>query len=322
MMNNEFDLIKKYFTFPNNRDDVLLSGGDDCASVVVADDQQLMITADTLISGVHFPEQTSAADIAYKAVMVNLSDLAAMGARPAWLTLAITLPVIDDSWLSEFSHTLQQLLNRFNISLIGGDTTKGPLSITIQAMGLCAKGKLLQRTQAKVGDSIFVTGFMGDAAIGLMALQNDLPDAELKNCIERLNRPEARVNFAQELVSYSTCAIDISDGLVADLGHVINASACGSQINLSAIPLSPGVKFYFEHYTDGAIDWSTVLATGDDYELCFTVNKSNIEKVKILAENHQLQLTYIGEVTNSAELVFVDANNIPVSFDGSGYKHF
>jgi thiamine-monophosphate kinase len=321
-MNNEFDLIKKYFTHPHNRDDVLLSVGDDCASVTVAPDQQLMITTDTLIAGVHFPKQTSAADIAYKAIMVNLSDLAAMGAKPAWLTLAITLPAFDESWLSEFSSTLQQLLQRFNIALIGGDITKGDLSITLQAMGLCNKGKVLQRNQAKPGERIFVTGQLGDAAIGLIVLQNELADAELQYCTERLNRPEARIDFAQELVLYSNCAIDISDGLVADIGHILNASACGAQINLSDIPISSPVRYYFSHYANDLIDWSTVLATGDDYELCFTVAEENVSMIKLLADKHQLSLSCIGEITRSKDLVFLNENKQAVDFDCSGYKHF
>ena len=169
-MNSEFDIIKKYFTFPNSREDVLIAGGDDCASVTVPANKQLLITADTLISGVHFPIETSAEDVAYKSVMVNLSDLAAMGATPAWITLAISLPEVNEDWLYRFSRSLAEVLKSFNVSLIGGDTTKGALSITVQAMGLCDKDKLLRRDQAKPGDKIYVTGDIGDAAIGLQLL--------------------------------------------------------------------------------------------------------------------------------------------------------
>jgi len=321
-MHNEFDLIKKYFSFEHHRDDVLLAGGDDCASVTVAANQQLMITSDTLISGVHFPEKTSASDIAYKAVMVNLSDLAAMGATPAWLSLAITIPEVDDNWLAEFSSSMQQLLERFNVCLIGGDTTKGPLSITIQAMGFCDKDKSLQRSQAKLGDLIFVTGTLGDAAIGLLALQNNLDDSKLNGCIERLNRPEARVAFAQDLVAVANCAIDLSDGLVADMGHIISASKCGAKISLSKIPVSSAAQYYFDCYADKITDWSTLLASGDDYELCFTVSTSNAPMVKVLSEKHQLRVTCVGEVNESMTLDFFDEKNNRVSFDDSGYKHF
>jgi thiamine-monophosphate kinase len=216
MSNSEFDIIKKYFTFEVLRNDVVLAGGDDCAIVSLPENKQLLITTDTLISGVHFPENTSAEDLAYKAIMVNLSDLAAMGATPAWLTLAISLPDIDERWLQAFSNQFYSVLSKFNISLIGGDTTKGGLSITIQAMGFCDKDKILRRDKAEAGDKVFVTGELGDASIGLQAILNNLNDEKLLPCIQRLNRPEARVKFAEELVLYSKCAIDISDGLVAD----------------------------------------------------------------------------------------------------------
>ncbi|MDT8281249.1 MAG: thiamine-phosphate kinase [Gammaproteobacteria bacterium] len=321
-MNNEFDIIKKYFTFAGSRHDVVLAGGDDCASVIVPEKKQLMITTDTLVSGVHFPEQTAAEDIAYKAVMVNLSDLAAMGANPAWMTLAITLPDIDEDWLSRFSRSLSQVLQRFNVSLIGGDTTRGPLSITIQAMGLCDAGRVLQRDQAEAGDSIFVTGYPGDAAIGLAAILDNLDETELQSCINRLNRPEARVNFAQELVAYSRCAIDVSDGLVADLGHIVDASACGARVSLSDIPVSSAARYYFDNYCKSVVDWPMLLSAGDDYELCFTVHRSNDSAVEELAKKHHLQITRIGEITESQQLVFLDEKNQAISFDSTGYKHF
>ncbi len=322
MNNTEFDIIKKYFTFSDSRDDVLLAGGDDCAIVSVPENKQLLITTDTLISGVHFPENTLPEDIAYKSLMVNLSDLAAMGATPAWVTLAISLPDINDAWLTAFSNQLSNLLSRFNISLIGGDTTKGPLSITIQAMGLCDKDKILRRDQAKLKDKVFVTGDIGDAGIGLQVVLNNLNDENLLRCVQKLNRPEARVKFAEELTQYSACAIDISDGLVADLGHVINASHCGARINLSDIPISSCVQYYFDHYHKSAIDWSMVLTQGDDYELCFTVNSKNEHAVRELAKKHQLKISCIGEITDSNELAFINKDNELMKFSSTGFKHF
>ncbi len=321
-MNSEFDIIKKFFTFADTRDDVLIAGGDDCASVVVPPDKQLLITTDTLISGVHFPAETSAEDIAYKAIMVNLSDLAAMGATPAWLTLAISLPEIDESWLQKFSATLAGLLKRFNISLIGGDTTKGALSITMQAMGLCDKNKLMRRDQAKTGDKIYVTGDLGDAAIGLHVLLNKIDDKQLQVCIERLNRPQARVEFAQQLVFYSACAIDISDGLVADLNHIVNASACGAQVFLSRIPISSSAAYYFEKYNSGEIDWSMLLTRGDDYELCFTISEDKESDVVKLAHRFDLKISCIGEITKSTAVSFLNAENKPQNFTDTGFKHF
>lgn len=322
MNNSEFDVINKYFTFPNTRDDVTLTVGDDCAIVAVAENKQLVITTDTFISGVHFPEDTSAEDIAYKSLMVNLSDLAAMGAKPAWVTLAITLPKINESWLQAFSNQFHAVLSKFNVSLIGGDTTKGALSITVQAMGLCDKDKVLRRDQAEVKDKVYVTGWLGDAAIGLQAFSDKLEDEVLISCVNRLNRPEARVMFAQDLVKYSKCAIDISDGLVADLGHLLSASHCGARIDLSTIPVSPAARHYFEIYHNNIVDWSMVLTRGDDYELCFTLNHDDESAVIELAEQQDLKISCIGEVTDSSELVFIDEKNAELSFSASGFKHF
>jgi thiamine-monophosphate kinase len=322
MNNSEFDLIKKYFTFPVTRDDVLIAGGDDCASVSVPAGKQLLITTDTLIAGVHFPEKTSPEDIAYKAVMVNLSDLAAMGATPSWITLAISLPEVDHSWLAAFSQQLYLVLSKFNICLIGGDTTRGPLSITIQAMGLCDQDRILRRDQARPGDKIYVTGELGDAVVGLHAVLNELVDTALLPCIHRLNRPEARVSFAEQLTDYSVCAIDVSDGLIADLGHVLEASQCGARVDLSKVPLSLSVQHYFRNYHNNKIDWSMVLTQGDDYELCFTLDEKYQAAVIALADRHQLRLSCIGEITGSGELLCFDETQQAFHFSETGFQHF
>ncbi len=321
-MNSEFDIIKKYFTFADERTDVLIAGGDDCASVSVPKNKQLLITTDTLISDVHFPEETSPEDIAYKAIMVNLSDLAAMGATPAWLMLAISLPQVDEAWLQKFSASLSEILKRFNISLIGGDTTKGHLSITVQAMGLCDENKIMRRDQAKTGDKVYVTGNLGDAALGLHALLNKFDDEQLQPCITKLNRPEARVKFAEELVSYSDCAIDVSDGLVADLGHITKASHCGVKVFLSQVPVSSAARYYFEKHHASVIDWSMLLTRGDDYELCFTVSENNELAVNDLACQHDLKISCIGEITDGSELKFFNEQGGLENFSNTGFKHF
>jgi thiamine-monophosphate kinase len=321
-MNNEFEIINKYFSLPVLRDDVLLAGGDDCASVIVPENKQLLVTTDTLISGVHFPAGTSPEDIAHKAIMVNLSDLAAMGASPAWLTLAITLPEVDENWLSRFSNSFADILKRFNMSLIGGDTTKGALSITIQAMGLCDRKSVLRRDRAKPGDKIYVTGNIGDAAIGLYAILNNLADDDLQPCITSLNRPEAKVNFAQELLPYSDCAIDVSDGLVADLGHILEASNCGAKVLLSEIPRSSATKYYFDRYNHGETDWQLLLTQGDDYELCFTVREGFERSVDTLAEKHRLKISCIGEITENTGLDLLNTDGEKVNFVATGFKHF
>ena len=334
MNSSEFDVIKKYFTFSSGRDDVLLAGGDDCACVIVPEGNELVITTDTLVSGVHFPEQTSARDIAYKSLMVNLSDLASMGAAPAWVTLAITLPEIDEDWLHAFSEQLSSLLSEYDMALIGGDTTRGPLSITIQAMGLVPGGNKLLRSQAQAGDNIYLTGYIGDAAIGLRAVLEGDDDEMLAPCINRLNRPDARVAFAQDLIGLSRCAIDISDGLVADVGHIMEQSNCGVMIELDKLPLSPSARDYFAKNVDekmdgkvdgkpgDCIDWSLLLTGGDDYELCFTVEPGREDEVDSLADKHGLMVSCIGTVTDDHGLHILDENNETLDLDGAGYQHF
>ena len=189
-------------------------------------------------------------------------------------------------------------------------------------MGLCKSGKVLQRDSAVPGDGIYVTGDLGDAAIGLKALSARLEDEQLQPCIEKLNRPEARVRFAEQLVNYSKCAIDVSDGLVADLGHITESSQCGARIMLSDIPLSASARYYFKQYNDDTVDWSLLLAQGDDYELCFTRAKDNEFAAGEIAKKHDLKISCIGEITALTELIFISGDNETVSFIKSGYGHF
>jgi len=322
MNSSEFDVIKKYFTFSSGRDDVLLAGGDDCASVIVPEGKELVITTDTLVSGVHFPEQTCARDIAYKSLMVNLSDIASMGASPAWITLAITLPEIDEDWLHAFSQQLSSLLSEYNVALIGGDTTRGPLSITIQAMGLVPRGRKLLRSQAVTGNKIYVTGYIGDAAVGLRAILDGDDDEALTPCINRLNRPSVRIAFAQDLIGLCRCAIDVSDGLVADVGHIMEQSNCGVMIELGKVPVSPSARHYFSQKTGDCIDWSLLLSGGDDYELCFIVEPGREHEVHSLSEKHGLMVSCIGTITDDHGMQILDDNNERVDLDGAGYQHF
>ncbi len=323
----EFDLIKKYFCPENNRQDVILAAGDDCAIVDFSQNNQpnchaVAITTDTLISGTHFPVDTSAEDIACKVLAVNLSDLAAMGADPAWVCLSLTLPEVDHHWLEAFSNQFKQILAAMNIALIGGDTTRGPLSITLQAMGFLSTGRSMQRSQAKVGDKIFVTGTLGDAAVGLYCVQNKIQDESLAACVLKLNRPQARNQFALSLVQHCDCAIDISDGLLADLGHILSASDKGAHLNLADMPVSNAVRYYFNQYGNNQIDWSMILSHGDDYELCFTVAQEEVTNAVALAETQQVKLSCIGEITEQKQLRCFDEKNKIIDFPVSGYLHF
>ena len=276
---SEFDLIDLFFKPLTSRSDVSLGIGDDCAVLDVPAGSQLVSTIDTLISGTHFPEDTSAKDIAKKSVAVNLSDLAAMGATPSWVSLAISLPKVDTEWLEAFSASFHQALAEYNVVLIGGDTTKGDLSITIHAMGFVEQGKAMLRANAKPGDLIFVSGYLGDAALGLAIKQNRVNRCENNSYfINRLNRPDARVQLGQKLKDYCCCAIDISDGLFSDLTHILNGSLCGAEINVDKLPLSaPAMQLLG---TKELNIKAHELMSGDDYELCFTVSEDNLDYIQ------------------------------------------
>ena len=319
----EFSLIEKYFSFDVDRDDVMLGVGDDCALLNPPQGKQLAVTVDTLVSGVHFPESTSPEDVAYKSLAVSLSDLAAMGAEPAWATLAITLPDSSEVWLQAFSKSFKQTLNDYGVQLIGGDTTQGPLSITVQLTGFVDAKKAMRRDAAKDGDKIYVTGHLGDAALGLQLLDvHELADPAIRqSCIKKLNRPVPRVEFAQKAVEYCDCAIDISDGLVSDLGHILKASACGAKIYFDQLPTSKAFQ-QCSVYLDDLDYRQMLLAGGDDYELCLVSAAENEEALFAIAESTGLLLTHIGEIDASGELSVISSIGEAIELNSSGYEHF
>jgi len=321
MVPGEFNLINTYFSSPSNRQDVLLGIGDDCAVVSVPENKQLAITTDTLVDGVHFPSDTSAEDIAWKAIAVNLSDLAAMGAEPAWLTLALSLPQVDEDWLKSFSDSFRLTAEKFNVQLIGGDTTQGPLSITVQAMGLVDAGSIMRRDTARPGDAIYVSGTLGDAAAGLKISQQGLAVDESSTwLVDRLNRPEPRVALGMKVAQYCGCAIDISDGLAADLGHILEASHCGATVNIDRVPLSHQLVEYSINRNE--VDWEMVLSGGDDYELCLVVAPENENKLMNIASELSLPLTRVGVIEDHNSLNIVDETGAKYLLDHSGYEHF
>lgn len=241
----EFDIIDRYFNASQRppRKDVLLSIGDDCAVTSLKPNQQLAITTDTLVCGTHFLPTISPADLAYKSVAVNLSDLASMGAEPAWISLALTLPEIDHDWLAEFSEHFFDILDHYNVDLIGGDTTKGHLSLTLTAQGIVPQDKGLFRHNAKVGDWIYISGTLGDSAAGLQLLLKQKTDnlnwnKDESYLIQRHLRPTPRVLLGLTIASIANAAIDVSDGLLSDLGHILKRSNCGAALNLDDLPLS------------------------------------------------------------------------------------
>jgi thiamine-monophosphate kinase len=316
MPDSEFDIINHYFKRQRPvRDDVLLGIGDDAALLQVPAGQQLVVAVDTLVAGRHFPEQTSAADIGYKSLAVNLSDLAAMGATPAWATLALTLPSADAAWLQAFADGFFSLADEYSLALVGGDTTRGPLSITVQVHGFVAPGKALQRNAAKPGDAVFVSGVPGEAACALrQQLSGATPAAEL---LHRLNRPQPRVALGQGLTGLASAAIDVSDGLLADLGHLLSASGCGASLWPDRIPCSPGLKAL-----PAAQVLDCQLNGGDDYELCFTVPVEHHSTIAELQTRYAIPLHAIGVVEADAGLRCIFADGRCETPEVQGYDHF
>jgi len=311
---NEFAVIQHFFNAQNiSRKDVALGIGDDGAIITPPAHQQIVITTDTLVNGVHFPAATLPYDIGYKSLAVNLSDLAAMGATPAWLTLALTLPSIDEQWLKDFSRGFFALAAEYQAQLIGGDLTHGPLAITVQAHGLIPVGQAMQRSAAKSGDLIYVTNTLGDAALGLAVLQKkiNLSREYQENILAKLNRPTPQIKIGEQLRGIANAAIDISDGLAADLGHILEKSAVGADIHVDQIPLS---KILRDHLNkNDALRFA--LSGGDDYELCFTVPADK----KNLIPQH---CTCIGKITDAKKLALRWSDGTKYPLDNAGYQHF
>lgn len=320
----EFSLIARYFDrVKNRRHDVETGIGDDCAvlNLNLAEKKMLTISTDTLVVGNHFLPDIDPADLACKALAVNLSDLAAMGAEPAWLTLALTLPHVDEAWLSSFSDSLFTQLNYYDMQLIGGDTTRGPLSMTLGIHGFVPVGRALKRSGAKPGDWIYVTGTPGDSAAGLAILQDKLivrSPEDARYLLTRHLRPVPRVLQGQALRGLASAAIDISDGLIADLGHILQASGCGARINLEALPLSPALSSHVAQ--SQALRWA--LAGGEDYELCFTVPELNRGALEVAIGHLGAPFTCIGQVNSETGKIQLLQDGKPVDLELQGYDHF
>ncbi len=309
---SEFSLIEKYFSRQAiSRSDVLLGIGDDAAVMRLGLDEQLVVSTDTMVAGVHFPEATSPFDIGYKLMAVNLSDLAAMGAQPRWASLALTLPESNDDWLAQFAAGLFELAKQYSVQLVGGDTTRGPLTLTLTLQGTVASDQYLQRNTAQPGDAIVVSGQLGDAGLALrQLLAKDNIHAE---GLARLNRPTPRVVLGQSLLGTATAVIDISDGLIADLGHILDASKLGAQIQLADLPLSETVKLTTK---DG--DWSLPLNAGDDYELCFTLPEAQLARL----DQQDCLLTKIGRVVEKKGIECITPAGGLFTPQKAGYNHF
>lgn len=318
---SEFEIIKAFFAKQQVNTELVPVGiGDDAAVINTSSDEQLLIAVDTLNIGVHFPEQTSAFDIGYKALAVNLSDIAAMGGVPKWFTLAMSLPEANHDWLAAFTEGLSALARQYQLSLVGGDTTRGPLSITIQIAGIVPRGRSLQRCGARVDDDIYVSGTLGDAAAALQICQHQLSGDSLTNerLLQRLNRPAPRVNLGIALRDIATACIDISDGLAADLGHILEVSGVGAEIKLASLPRS-GALAALSSDSAQIQDWQ--LYGGDDYELCFTAPVVQRERVAALSQAQRCAITRIGKIIREPGLFRQEeAGHEPVVI--RGYDHF
>ncbi len=315
---NEFELIQTFFARQQvSRADVIAGIGDDAALLQPPPGQQLAVTSDLLVSGVHFFPDADPVALGHKALAVNLSDLAAMGAEPAWFLLNLTLPQVDTAWLEKFCQGMFGLAREYGVQLVGGDTSRGPLAVAIEAHGFVPAGKALRRSGARVGDRIYVTGTLGDAALALQQRfgRLSLPPNEIASVAARLDRPTPRVREGLALRGLANSVIDVSDGLLADLGHIMEMSRVGARIFLDKIPISPICRAHIEN-----LGWDVVLATGDDYELCFTVPAENIaalEKLPSVSVFHP-----IGVIEAETGLRIVDETGKAYRPRETGHDHF
>ena len=317
---SEFSLIKHYFEkISTPRSDVLLGIGDDCAIVQADTNQQIAISVDTLVEGVHFLPNADPENLGHKSLAVSLSDLAAIGATPAWFTLALTLPEVKEPWLAGFAKGLATLAKQHQIALIGGDTTRGPLSITIQVNGFVRSEQALRRDGAHVGDNIYVSGTVGDAGAGLKLKQNQLLAQQGKQLQEaflqqRLDKPTPKVELGRDLGGIANSAIDISDGLVADLSHILEKSQVGADIELEALPVSSALADTVsrEHAEQLA------LYAGDDYELCFTAPPEKHAELRKIKDSY----TKIGTITGNPNKMVFYRGGQQIELTGKGYEHF
>lgn len=317
-MTSEFKLIERFFTRPVS--DTVLGVGDDAALFRINDGMELAVSTDMLVCGTHFFPDTPSFFLGHKAMAVNLSDMAAMAAQPRWATLALSLPAVNDDWLEKFSAGLFNLADEHQINLIGGDTTRGPLNLCITIMGEVPQGLALRRSGAQVGDDIWVSGVLGDAAIALAHIQGHikLSGQDLATCSLALYQPAPRVALGLALRGIANSAIDISDGLLADLGHILRSSGVGAEIVFSALPVSS----VLQPYLDQPVGRRCVLAGGDDYELCFTapvIFRSALEKVAVTLG---LRITCIGTIMQGNRCVVHAKDGSIVDVGVSGYDHF
>ena len=308
---DEHKIIQKYFSDVGSaylaEQGIRVSVGDDAAIVSNSPNKELIVSIDTSIKDIHFLSSMKATDIAYRSVAVALSDLAACGATPAWYTLALTMEDFNEAWLEDFSEGLRMISEEFKFPLIGGDTTKGSLSISVQVTGYCDQGKALTRKGAEEGDLVFISGFIGESARGLKALEADEHNA--KEVLSYL-RPNVRIDLGKRLIGIASSAIDVSDGLIKDLGHICSESNLGCEVLIEDIPTRSTKPL-----TGGEIN------QGDDYEICFSANEKYLPEIEVIAEELMIPITVIGKMTRGSLVVVKDSQGVEVRIQ-DGYGHF
>jgi len=319
---SEFEIIRRYFT--HRARSAVLGVGDDAAIVRARRGMELVVSADMLVAGRHFFRDADPGQLGHKALAVNLSDMAAMGATPRWATLSIALPQVEGRWLSAFMRGFMRLARRHGVDLIGGDTTRGPLNISVQIIGEVPAGKALRRDGARAGDDVWVSGVLGEAGFALMAMTRRLVVArrERARLESRLHAPTPRVALGKALRGVARSAIDVSDGLVADLGHICERSRTAAVVEFSRVPTSAFLK---QHSARAAVR-TALLSGGDDYELVFTAARAQRAAISRISRRLRLKLTRIGRITRrrgSAPLVAVlDAGGRAIAVKSKGYQHF
>ena len=317
-MLSEFDLINRYFNRPTRH--TSLGVGDDAALLAVTPGHELAASTDTMVEGVHFFAEAEPDSLGHKVLAVNLSDMAAMGANPKWAMLALTVPKADEAWFEGFARGFFALAAEHDVDLIGGDTARGPRNICVQIMGEVLRGQALRRDGARVGDDIWVSGDVGAAAAAVAHLKGALrlSGPLLSHCLARLNRPAPRVALGRMLIGVANSAIDISDGLLGDLGHICERSGVGAAIEFAAIPCAAELMPLRGH----AMVTRAILTGGDDYELCFTAVAGRRSEIEALSARAGLALTRVGRIVAERGIVVADETGKPMSVQDGGFDHF
>ena len=313
----EFDIIARYFASHDHRADVLLGVGDDAAVLETREGLRLVVATDTIVEGVHFPRSIDASAVGYRALAVNLSDIAAMGSEPSWMTLSLSLPEAAEPWIAGFAAGLLELAEQHDVALVGGDTVRGPLVVTVQLAGWVEEDRWLTRAGARPGDLLMVSGIPGEAAAGLHVIQQHMPLTETTAQLQwRFLRPRPRIALGRQLRTVASAAMDISDGLLIDLQKLCAASHCGALLNIDALPPSLAMRELFDEET--AIDYA--LAGGDDYELLFTLPPDELPDL-LAQRDPAVPLTSIGVIV-AGDGVQCERRGAPFMPRRSGYDHF